>query len=228
MPITAEQYVEFVKQKPWNQIKEVFADRGSYDITVQKKLNINPEDWVQFTVDNIHNAQEKYEKPKDHYTGLANTLAVLNNQLGRNEENTSEFNFGMLGDSNERLIELLGEENIRTLGVHPDYILMRLIVKMPGHGVAWHIDDAGSFALKFPGLEVDENRCCEHGRAVRYWFPVTDWEDGYAMQINNTVITGDAWAPGNTYIIPWGDGHASSNFGYVPQYTVSLTGFVKE
>ena len=228
MPISAEQYVDFVKQKPWNEIKKVFADRGEYDIKLQKKLNINPDDWVQFTVDNIQNAQQKFEEPKAHYTGLANTLAVLNNQLGRNEENTSEFNFGMLGNTNEGLIELLGEENINALGVHPDYILMRLIVKMPGHGVAWLIDDAGSFALKFPGLEVDENRRCKHGKAVRYWFPVTDWEDGYAMQINNSVITTDAWAPGNTYIIPWGDGHASSNFGYVPQYTVSLTGFVKE
>lgn len=228
MPISAEQYIEFVKQEPWNQIKEVFSSRGSHDISLQKKLNINSKDWIQFTVDNIHNAQEKFEKPKDHYTGVSNTLAILNNQLGRNEENTNEFNFGMLGDTNNRLIELLGKDNIETLGVHPDYILMRLIVKMPGHGVAWHLDDAGSFALKFPDLKVDENRCCEHGRAVRYWFPVNDWEDGHAMQINNTVITGDAWASGNTYIIPWGDGHASSNFGYVPQYTVSLTGFVRD
>lgn len=228
MPISAEQYIKFVKQEPWNQIKEVFSSRGSHDIELQKKVNINIKDWIQFTVDNIHNAQEKFEKPKDHYTGLSNTLAIVNNQLGRDEGNTSEFNFGMLGDTNEGLIELLGKDNIETLGVHPKYILMRLIVKMPGHGIAWHLDDAGSFALKFPDLEVDENRCCEHGRAVRYWFPVNNWEDGHAMQINNTVITGDTWASGNTYIIPWGDGHASSNFGYVPQYTVSLTGFVKD
>ena len=226
MTITIKQYASLVKEKPWNKIKEVFKNVDLVEIKKQKQINVNPDDWVQFTLDNIDNVQEKFEKPKDHYSKISNTLAAINNQVGRDAGNTSEFNYGMLGNTNEKLLELLGKDNIERLGLYSDYILIRLIVKMPGHGIAWHIDDAGSYSMKFPDLEFDDNKRCKYGRAVRYWFPVCEWEDGHAMQISNTVIT--HWNPGDTYIIPWGQGHASSNFGYVPQYTVSLTGFVDD
>jgi hypothetical protein len=226
MPISSKEYVDLVKQKPWNNIKEFFKDQEPANIKILKKIDINPEDWIQFSVDNIDMAQEKYEKPKEHYTEISNTLASINNQLGRDAGNTSEFNFGINGNTNQQLVELLGKDNIEKLGLYPDYILIRLIIKMPGHGIAWHIDDAGSYELKFPELTLDSEKRCQHGRAVRYWFPVADWEDGHAMQIDNTVIT--HWNPGDAYIIPWGHGHASSNFGYVPQYTVSLTGFIND
>ena len=226
MPITTKQYVDLVKQKPWEKIKEIFKDVKTVSIEKQTQIDINSNDWIQFTVDNIDSVQEKYEKPKDHYSEISNILATINNQLGRDSGNTSEFNYGMVGNTNEKLIELLGKSNIEKLRLYPKYILMRLIVKMPGHGIAWHIDDAGSYAMKFPELEFDNKKRCKYGRAVRYWFPVCDWEDGHAMQISNTVIT--HWKPGDTYIIPWGQGHASSNFGYVPQYTVSLTGLIDD
>lgn len=224
--ITIEEYKELVKQRPWEQIKQMFKDVVPVDIKPVNKININPADWIQFTVDNADLVQEKSECAKPHYTDMSNTLANINNQLGRHAGNTSEFNFGINGDTNAKLIKLLGEENIKRMGLHPDYILMRLIVKMPGHGVAWHIDDAGSFDIKFPELELDQDKRCSLGRAVRYWFPVTDWEDGFAMQIDKTIIS--HWAAGDTYIIPWGHGHASSNFGYVPQYTVSCTGLIND
>lgn len=226
MRITKDQYVALIKEKPWNQIKEVFKHIEPSVITKLSTLEINPEDWIQWTVDNIDLAQEKWECPKPHYSELSNQLATINSSLGRSEHNTAEFNFGMVGDSNAQLIALLGRDNIEKLGLHPDYILIRLLVKMPGHGVAWHFDDAGSFTTKFPELVFGPDRTCEFGKPVRIWFPVTNWENGFAMQVNNNVIT--KWSAGDTYIIPWGHGHASSNFGYEPQYTVSLTGFIND
>lgn len=226
MTITVDQYIKLVEEKPWNKIKKVFEDVNTIEITKQKQIDINAHDWIQFTLDNINNVQEKFETPKDHYSKISNTLAAINNQLGRDKGNTSEFNYGMLGNTNEKLLELLGKKNIEKLGLHYNYILIRLIVKMPGHGIAWHIDDAGSYTMKFPDLQFNDDKKCKYGRAVRYWFPVCDWEDGHAMQISNTMIT--HWKSGDTYIIPWGQGHASSNFGYVPQYTVSLTGVIDD
>jgi hypothetical protein len=224
MQITKEVYKNLMLEKPWNDVKKIFANIEHCPIKTVCKLKIDPAEWTQFTLDYLDLAQENYEIPKEHYSDKSKILALTNNKLGRDEHNTSELNYGILGNSNQKLIELLGKENIKTLGFHPDYVLIRLLIKMPGHGVAWHIDDAGSFIKKYSELEFDKDKKCNLGQAVRWWFPVSHWEDGHAMQISNTVIT--HWSPGDVYDIPWGQGHASGNFGYTPQYTVSLTGIV--
>ena len=124
----------------------------------------------------------------------------------------------MNGDSNEKLKTLLGAENIEKLKADPESVLMRFIVKMPGHGIAWHYDDAGSYKTKFPNADTSKLK--------RLWFSVQDWKDGHAFQISKTVLSN--WNKGSVYQIPFGIGHASSNFGYTPQYTVSFTGIISD
>ena len=46
------------------------------------------------------------------------------------------------------------------------------------------------------------------------------------MQISKTVLTN--WNKGSVYEIPFGLGHASSNFGFTPQYTISFTGVIND
>jgi oxalate decarboxylase/phosphoglucose isomerase-like protein (cupin superfamily) len=46
------------------------------------------------------------------------------------------------------------------------------------------------------------------------------------MQISKTVLTN--YNKGDVYNIPFGLGHASSNFGYCPQYTISFTGIIND
>lgn len=226
MQTTKEIYKKLMEEKPWNEVKKFFSTVKPCSVEPVCKLSIDPARWIEFTLDCLELAQENYEMPKAHYSDSSKILAIANNKLGRDQHNTSELNYGINGDSNQKLIELLGEENIKKLGFHPDYILIRLLVKMPGHGVAWHIDDAGSFIKKYKELEFDENKKCKLGSAVRWWFPVSNWDVGHAMQISDTVIT--HWTPGYVYNIPWGQGHASGNFGYTPQYTVSLTGIIND
>ena len=115
---------------------------------------------------------------------------------------------------------LVNEANkqIKTLKADPDTILMMFIVKMPGHGIAWHQDDAGSYHKKFPDTDINKLK--------RLWFSIQDWKDGHAFQISKTVISD--WSKGAVYHIPFGVGHASSNFGYAPQYTVSFTGVIND
>lgn len=213
-----EDYKKIIEEKPWQEMEKYFNDLPVAEVPVLHTLDIDTQKWIDFTVENFELAQQKWESPKEHYSEYSNKWASVNNQLGRNEHNTFELNYGMLGDSNEKLKTLLGDENIKKLNADPDSILMRFIVKLPGHGIAWHLDDAGSYKAKFPNADVSKLK--------RLWFPVQDWKDGHAFQISKTVITN--WKAGQVHHIPFGLGHASSNFGYVPQYTVSFTGVIDD
>jgi hypothetical protein len=213
-----EDYKKIIEEKPWQEMEQYFNDLPVARVPVLHTLDIDTQEWIDFTVENFDLAQQKWESPKEHYSEYSNEWASVNNQLGRNEHNTFELNYGMLGDSNEKLKTLLGDENIKKLKADPDSILMRLIVKMPGHGIAWHLDDAGSYKTKFPNADISKLK--------RLWFPVQDWKDGHAFQISKTVIT--HWKAGQVHQIPFGLGHASSNFGYTPQYTVSFTGLIND
>jgi hypothetical protein len=213
-----DEYKKMIGEKPWQEMEEYFDGLPVADVTQITQLDINTEEWIQFTIDNFDLAQQKWESPKEHYSEYSNKWATVNNQLGRNEHNTFELNYGMNGDSNEKLKKLLGDKNIETLNADPDSILMRFIVKMPGHGIAWHMDDAGSYKKKFPKADISKLK--------RLWFPVQDWKDGHAFQISKTVITN--WKAGQVFQIPFGLGHASSNFGYTPQYTISFTGVIND
>ena len=212
------QYEKLLENQPWQETETHFDTLPVAKVEPIAQIKIETEDWIRFTVDNFDLAQQKWESPKEHYTEYSNKWATINNDLGRNEHNTFELNYGINGDSNDKLKNLLGEANIRTLKADPDTILMRFIVKMPGHGIAWHQDDAGSYQKKFPNADINKLK--------RLWFSIQDWKDGHAFQISKTVISN--WSKGAVYHIPFGVGHASSNFGYVPQYTVSFTGVIND
>ena len=212
------EYQSLIENKPWQEMEDHFNNIPAATINPINKIDIDTNDWIKFTVDNFDLAQQKWECPKEHYTGDSNRWAEINNTLGRNKDNTFELNYGMNGDTNQKLKELLGHDNIKKLNVDADSVLMRFIVKMPGHGIAWHKDDATSYAVKFGERDL--------GKLKRLWFPIDDWKDGHAFQISKTVLT--HWTKGTVYHIPFGVGHASSNFGYVPQYTVSFTGIVND
>ena len=212
------EYKNLVTQRPWQEMEQHFDALPVQAVKQVTQLDLEPQKWVNFTIEEFDHAQQKWESPKEHYSEDSNRWASLNNRLGRNEHNTFELNYGMNGDTNTKLIDLLGNQNIVKLRARPESILMRLIVKMPGHGIAWHFDDAGSYTSKFPDADKSKLK--------RLWFPVLDWKDGHAFQISKTVLT--HWKAGDVYEIPFGAGHASSNFGYSPQYTVSFTAIIDD
>jgi hypothetical protein len=213
-----EEYVYLLEEKPWQEMEEYFNRLPVAEIKSITTLDINTQDWIQFTVDNFDLAQQKWEVPKEHYSEIANKWATINNKIGRDKHNTFELNFGMNADTNAQLKEILGDKNISKLNADPDSILIRLIVKFPGHGVAWHLDDAKSYAMKF---EQKNNASIK-----RLWWSIDEWKDGHAMQISKTMLT--HYNKGEVFEIPIGLGHASSNFGYCPQYTVSFTGKIND
>jgi hypothetical protein len=219
-----EEYVDLITEQPWKKMQQHFDSLDPVDVAPLCDLDIDPQQWIDFTVQNFHNAKQEWEMPKDHYPTHAKEWATINQRVGRNKHNTFELNYGMLGDTNEKLKELLGTDNIAKLNVDPSSILIRLLVKFPGHGIAWHQDDNGSYKKKFPHVNIDSTKSNAQGELKRLWWSVDHWQDGHAFQISKTVLT--HWQPGEVYHIPWGHGHASSNFGYRPQYSVSFTGLI--
>jgi len=214
-----QEYLDLLNSKPWEIIENIYGEKTLQKPTYITKLDINSEDWIQFTVDNFELAQQKAEQERPHYTELANLIARQNNKLGRNAGNSFELNFGMNGNTNETLVTLLGNENINRLGIKQEGILVRLIVNTPGHGASWHHDSADSYLTKFPECEgkIEE--------LVRFWFSVVPWYNGHVFQVGSSMLYG--WQAGDAWQIPWKVPHASSNFGYNLKYTVSLTGRLK-
>ena len=108
-------YQNLLEQKPWQEMEDYFNGLPVADVKPIAQLDINTEEWIKFTVDNFDLAQQKWEEPKTHYSEYSNKWASVNNTLGRNKHNTFELNYGMNGDTNEKLKTLLGERNIEIL-----------------------------------------------------------------------------------------------------------------
>jgi hypothetical protein len=209
------EYLHLIKQS-----KNISSEMGWYfrelKYHIPKKvcdIDIISNDWIDFTCSHFDLAQHKIEQPREHYDKEANWLATCNQIMGRNSGNTQELNFGLNSNTNDLLCDMLGNDNIKKMGLQREGLLLRLIVNTPGHGIAWHEDGASSYRKKFPHLVGD---------IKRLWFPVIDWEDGHVFQIGSEVLS--KWKSGNVWHIPWGVPHGSSNFGYTIKYTVSVTG----
>ena len=206
------------------QSKNISSEMGWYfrelKYHVPKKvcdIDIISNDWIDFTCSHFDLAQHKVEQPREHYDKEANWLATCNQIMGRNSGNTQELNFGLNSNTNDLLCDMLGNDNIKKMGLQREGLLLRLIVNTPGHGIAWHEDGASSYRKKFPHLVGD---------IKRLWFPVIDWKDGHVFQIGSEVLS--KWKSGNVWHIPWGVPHGSSNFGYTIKYTCSVTGVIDD
>lgn len=211
-----QHYINLLDTKPWDRIDEYYGDLDKVPAPYVTKLDIKPDDWVQYTVNHFDTARQEYERPLEHYSENENLIARINQEVGRNEHNSFELNYGLQEQDNQNLIAMLGSENIDKLGIEHEGILIRLIVNMPGHGVAWHHDAANSYFKKFPHIasSLDE--------ITRLWFPVVPWYNGHVFQIGSSMLHN--WSAGDVWNIPWGVPHGSINFGYNVKYTVSLTG----
>jgi len=213
------EYLHLIKQS-----KNISSEMGWYfkelKYHIPKKvcdIDIISNDWINFTCSHFDLAQHKIEQPREHYDKEANWLATCNQIMGRNSGNTQELNFGLNSNTNDLLCDMLGNDNIKKMGLQREGLLLRLIVNTPGHGIAWHEDGASSYRKKFPHLVGD---------IKRLWFPVIDWKDGHVFQIGSEVLS--KWKSGNVWHIPWGVPHGSSNFGYTIKYTCSVTGVIDD
>jgi hypothetical protein len=219
-------YTELINDKPWQYISDHFDNLEKFTPTVITTLDVTPKDWIKFSVDYFDDAQQTSEYSKDHYSSFSNKLAKTMNDLGRNEYNSFELNYGVNGKTNKIMCEMLGKENIKKMNLLEDYIFIRLLVSWPGHGTAWHTDDAGSYIKIFSDLKINKDKKCQLGEVVRYWFSPTGWQNGHTFQISESVLWN--YKAGEVFQIPFGMGHASANAGYTLKYSVSVTGIFND
>lgn len=202
-----------------NKLAEYFKDLRYHIPKTVCDIDIDSEDWIAFTYTHFTSAQQKIETPRLHYDDQSNWLAACNQKLGRTEGNTFELNYGLKNNTNDLLVDMLGDTNIKKMGLKKEGLLLRLIVNPPGHGIAWHEDECSSYRKKFTDVVSLE-------KIKRYWFPVIDWEDGHVFQIGSEVLC--KWKAGTVWDIPLGVPHGSSNFGYTMKYTCSVTGVIDD
>ena len=223
-----EHYTKLINDKKWKWAKEHFDALNTYVPKKLTKVDVDPEEWIKFSMDYFNDANQNYVGFKPNCDDFTCKLTNLHADLGRNVHNSFGLNYGINGETNQKMIDMFGKNNLGLVNLRPDFLFFNLFVKLPGHGVTWHVDTNGAFIKMFRNeLQINnETQTCQHGQIKRLWFPVTDWDNGHIFQISETVIAN--WQPGDVYEIPHGMGHCSSNAGYVPQMTVSLTGIIND
>ena len=59
-----EDYKKIVTERPWTPISEHFNNLPITEVNKLTNLDINTEDWIQFTIDNFDQAQQNWEIPR--------------------------------------------------------------------------------------------------------------------------------------------------------------------
>jgi hypothetical protein len=177
-------------------------------------LDIDPKQFEDFANEHRREATVKWYHPRPFLSDETNQQAINANWIGYNQFNTTETNWGLDPMHNNKLKELVGKKNFEMLGIDPDDTLLRLLEYMPGHSLPLHYDGFEGFKR----LYGKEN-------STRFFVAISDWDWGHALQVHDNMIAN--WKPGDTYIIPAGVCHASTNFGISPKYTLTVTGVRK-
>ena len=71
-----EDYTKLIKDKKWMWAKEHF---DALDTHVPKKLgkvDINPEEWIQFSIDHFDQAHQNHEEPRPHFDDFSKKMST--------------------------------------------------------------------------------------------------------------------------------------------------------
>ena len=209
-------YEAYWNEKLWESVENLYGSQKPNELKQLPPVKINYSDFIDYSISHFELAQHDWEQQKDYYSNAGNKKAMFNIDIGYGKHNSFVLNYGKKGESNEQLKYLFGARNFEILRLLPETVLMRLIVKFPGHGFPYHTDDASSYQKRFSANLVK--------KAKRIWIPISPWADGHMFQISDKVIT--HWKSGDAYQIPWGVPHLGVNYGLKPQFTLNITGVV--
>ena len=89
----------------------------------------------------------------------ANAIDLMNfpASVGYNHRNTTEYNWGLYGNSQEELKELLigGKQAFDQMNTHYESAIVRLLVYMPGQNLPWHQDTLNGWCREMSHLNPD-------------------------------------------------------------------------
>ena len=181
------------------------------EISKHCRLELDPKTFENFVKENRDKAVVKSWHPRPFLSAMGNEQAINANWIGYNKHNTTETNWGLDSLHNEKLKDILGQNNFQKLGIDMDRSLVRLLEYLPGQCLPLHSD----------GLEGFKN-LYKQDNPKRFFVAVSDWDWGHVLQVHDNIISN--WKAGDTYVIPANVFHASANFGIAPKYTLTITG----
>ena len=181
------------------------------EISKHCRLELDPKTFENFVKENRDKAVVKSWHPRPFLSAMGNQQAINANWIGYNKHNTTETNWGLDPLHNEKLKDILGQNNFQKLGIDMDRSLVRLLEYLPGQCLPLHSD----------GLEGFKN-LYKQDNPKRFFVAVSDWDWGHVLQVHDNIISN--WKAGDTYVIPANVFHASANFGIAPKYTLTITG----
>jgi hypothetical protein len=225
---------DFMEKRPDKEYEKFCLETGAdtttqYNAVPLNKIDVDEPAFWQFMKDNEHTCQKKYYEERPYHSGINEFTLELPLKCGFNHRNTCEYNWGLYGDSNEQLKELIGGRQVFEEQIKMDYdsVLCRLLAYLPGQCLPLHYDYLGGWARENAHLNPDmENKICDIGPVRRYLVMLSDWHWGHAIQIANNWFPN--WKQGEIYDLPMGMYHASSNFGIRLKLTLSLSGVILE
>jgi hypothetical protein len=221
---------DFIEQRPDKAYEKWAYDIGSdltteYEAKPLNRLDINEEDFIDFMMSNKDTCQKKFYEKRPYHNGISELTMNLPMKCGYNHRNTIEYNWGLYGDSNERIKELLGSRKVweDKIGIDYDTALIRLLAYLPGQILPWHHDNLGNWCRNNKNLNPDiDKQMCDLGPIKRYLVMITDWHWGHVLQFQNSYFP--RWKSGEVYDLPIPQPHCSANMGMRLKLTCSISG----
>lgn len=222
---------EFIETRPDKDYEQWAIDIGStltetWEAVPHARLDINEQDFIDYMMSNKDTCQKKYyERRPYHGNGNNELTRNLPMACGYNARNTIEYNWGLYGDSNEQVKDLLGDKDTwdNVIKIDKETALVRLLAYLPGQTLPWHHDNLGNWCRNYKHLNPDiDAQMCDLGPIVRDLVMVSDWHWGHVLQVENSYFPN--WKSGEIYNLPIPRPHCSTNMGMRLKLTCSISG----
>lgn len=185
----------------------------------------NQQTFIDFMMDNQDTCQKKFYERRPYHAGVNEFTLDLPMRVGYNSMNCCEYNWGLYGDSSEKIKNILGQDFFDEIGMDMETCLPRLLAYLPGQTLPWHFDYLGGWCRENAHLNPDPDaRMCDGGEIVRYLCFITDWHWGHMLQMANSFFP--KWSSGDVYEIPQKVYHLSTNAGMTLKLSLSLSGYL--
>ena len=135
-------YVNYLKEKGVDLQKHLDLT------TLKQRLDLDPEPFYKFAEEHRSESLQKYFKPRPFFNYDSMRQTVFLNDLGYNEHNTFEYNYGIKDEHNNLLKEMLGDSAFEQLNIDKDTAGIRLLEYTPGNGIPLHTDSYNAFKDK--------------------------------------------------------------------------------
>ena len=222
---------DFMEKRPDKEYEKWATDfsdmtlKKKYDAKPMFELNLEQDKFFTFMKNNKDTCQKKFYEKRPYHSGVNDLTLGLPMKAGYNNRNTVEYNWGLYGDSNERLKDMLGDRKVwdDKIGIDRDTALLRLLCYMPGNTLPWHIDTLGNWCRENKDLNPSlDTLSCDLGPIKRYLVMITDWHWGHVIQMENSYWPN--YKSGDVFDLPLGVPHCSTNMGVRLKLTCSISG----